>query len=317
MRALSDSWDIDSDLMRRLLLGSPLVYLVFIGLYAISDMYTPLIELSLPWFMAWLLLAVFGLRLARSDTGKSRRLAMLNGLLLLSLALLCFLLSRPALTHLLGKGISLLYMYVISPLLLGLLILVCLIPAGIVYGIVWLVRYSASGSVQEVQLSMGADMQELLGETDVIPKSTPEWLHLILPVLGTALFVLLTILLVRRFVSRGSSNWKSSGGVRREKLTTSDLPRSVPFKANRSTSGIRASYRKYLKLCQSLGMDISGAYASDRVLEISASQLDYSKADRLRQLWLPVRYSNGGCSPEGTREAAALVKELSRKKTGK
>jgi len=312
-RAVSGHWDSERETIQNLMIGSLVLYLILTLINALNGHYQQMMSATLGNFIIWLMLAVFSLRLMRLPAGDDRRLPALNACLLSGLVLVSFLASRPAVTGAVASLIKILYRYALMPLILVCVVIVCAIPAAIIYGVAYLIQVSSKGNMHEVNIKMGESAQELLGEVNESGIVRPDWIRNGLITLGVILFALLAFLIVRRLTARGAPAEEKHRGLVRETITETQGSSKPRYrKPDPHAGSIRGSYRKYLKLCEKLGIDTDGTLASDGVARDSSRFFSEENAERLRELWLPARYGYSSGSSADAKEAADLVRDMAK-----
>ena len=143
---------------------------------------------------------------------------------------------------------------------------------------------------------------------DYIPEEINMTSHPALMMTGTVIVCILAVIIIYfilKNIRKSSVSPNRNPACRKEKISVYEERKYRDMNEN---AGIRKIYRKYLKLCQKQNIIINGSNASDVIAGQTRDIIHTDDADRLRDLWLPVRYGNK--EGKDTEEAETLLRKI-------
>ncbi|MEA5038410.1 MAG: hypothetical protein VB086_01075 [Clostridiaceae bacterium] len=265
---------------------------------------------SFPYLLIFLFCSVLLLRLLRHDESvlRQRRFRILNVLELCAALLLALALFSPEFRWLVASSVSLLYHYVIAPILMALSYL--FVALG------WLLsklfRPLSSKRLETVRPpDEDNDIRKKLLQAETGRNS--EFLFHLLIGLAILLAAVLVFLLFRRLLARRQGRQEAVRSETRESLDTSP-PAKRPL--NRLTARtpemqVRYWYRRFLLLSLSRGTALTAYQNTLQQLAESEGHFRGSKAqmDALRALYLPARYGENA-DRDAAKKARCLYNDL-------
>ena len=285
------------------------IFLFFLWIYA-SDVAKGMNSASVPFFAMFLILSVFSMRLQRDSAimsfgTKYRLLSLLPVILTVLLAVL--LTSAPA-RALFGMLAELFGKYILYPMVVAFAYIMLAIINVLKYPVLWLLRRAGMHTIDESEMGF-EDLGDLSDMFDVEEVTGSPVLDVIWKALPAILLLILVIFIVRR-ISRNTGISAASAGTYQREAITADRPKRRTWKdlLRPPLTPVREAYRQYLKLCASSQIPADGSLASDEVLRLTAQHIPAEDAEKLRELWLPVRY--GGKEDNDPAEAKQLIKHI-------
>lgn len=283
--------------------------LIGIALYGIVALFSALenaaafFAMTLPWFLAWLALATFQLRLLRNPdlSHDVRFLSFSAAISLLFLGLVWALLS-PRTAELLKALINFVYARILlRPIL------------WFISAVTWLLQQLArlasflGFAAADHESGFEAVFEEIGSYNEhydffYTQGGDTTWLMILVRILAAALIILISWLLIRRMHRRRTRQEASLSFIKEPSRRRQRHESSEP------ASRIRLLYRRYLKLADRWQIASDGSQASDRIAERTDALLQSDDASRLRRIWLPVRYGNA--SDEQAAEAEKLYRRI-------
>ncbi len=312
LKTQRSGWQAEYDNVRRFMNGglaafgfTALIALVYIG------QGQALTQQALPVFFVFLMLTIFELRMLRNDAVQNfgqryvlMNFGMLGGILLLVL----FLGSRSMLEALLFV-LKTFYTYIVSPVIFAFMFCLMIIPYAIYYLVRWL-KPGGFSNMEVPQISM--IIQEMVPEMEDTYVGNPLFDTVTRGLLIIA-FLIIMYFVIRRMTDRAEHRNDGTVIYKRESLKPESAKkrrRSI-FRLNDPDDVIREAYRSYLNLCAKEGIPVDGSIASDVICEQSEQILKSGDARKLRDLWLPVRFSTDASDEQGN-TAKELLRSIRR-----
>jgi hypothetical protein len=306
------NWLADTFRLKELLPGSLIAYIFILIVSLLGGVIKRLTAESLPMFVIWLAMAVVSMRLARSEMGlkPSGRFYVLNISAVAALVAGSFLLtSRPVIAAV-KAALAWLYTHIIVKVILYALYIILFIPVMIV---TWLANIIGEihfkTDVFENIEGMADDFAEMFSDIEVA--KVPSWIAPAAKVVVILLFLLLAFSIARKIAGNRLPKGLSLGEITRERVSGQAPQRKRQKLFGNSPSQIvRQCYRKYLEQCRGWGIDVDGRLASDEIRDRSAGYAGAENAERIRELWLPARYSDAESDEEDAKQAKKLLKDI-------
>ena len=249
---------------------------------------------SVPFFALFLILSVFSMRLQRDSAlmsfGTKYRLLSLVPVILT--VLLAVLLSSPPVRALFVTLMRLFGEYIVYPLLVVFAYIMLIIVNILKYPVLWLLRRGGMHSIDESEMGFEdlGDMSDIFDTGEVTGSPILDMIWKALPAI---LLLALVIFIIRRISRNTGFSAASSGSYQREAIAqTGPKRRTLKDLLRPPLTPVREAYRQYLKLCASSQIPADGSLASDEVLRLTSQHIPAEDAEKLRELWLPVRYGN-------------------------
>ena len=312
LRCRARRWRMEYYSVRSLFQTGGVIYLVLFMAFLITQHIDRLVSDSFPFFVMWLLLSVYNMRMLRNPYVASLdgRFKALNAVLLLCVALTGALLSSgPAVTAV-TTVLKALWSGVIAPLLFVVIYVVAILFSLLWYAANYLFWLFAKdpGEVEPPKIETG-QMQDALMETMPEMAEPSQWLIRLAILAGVAAFLIVAWLIARNMISPAVKDTEDPGALQRESLASPGRkPRRGMGRA--PAEGVREVYRKYLALCASFQIPVDGRAASDVIRDLSAPYTGGEDAGALREQWLRARFSGQETSPEEVREARQLLRRM-------
>ncbi len=269
------------------------IFLFFLVIYA-TDVAKGTNTASVPFFALFLILSVFSMRLQRDSAlisfGSKYRLLSLIPVILT--VLLAVLLSSAPVRALFMMILKLIGEYVVYPLFVVFAYVLLFIVNILKYPVLWLLRRGGVQSIDESEMgfeSLG-DMTDMFKPQEVVETPILDMLWRALPAI---LVLALVIFIVIRISRNTGISTASTGSYHRESIIQSGPKhRTLRDLLRPPLTPVREAYRQYLKMCASSQIPADGSLASDEVLRLTSQHIPAEDAEKLRELWLPVRYGN-------------------------
>ena len=315
--AVTRSWHTTYDMtLTSVKIGIPMYLLMFVFLLpndsslGLQDIPTK----SLPFFLIFLGLSIFGLRILRHENLETldRKYVLLNFGIIAGILLVCALLSSTFMMNILIQLLKLLYQYVIMPVLALMLGVVIIIPYGIYMIISWILSKFTfkSTTAEEEQTTFSAVNREVYKAAEEMVGG--DMLAMIFRGIAIAAFLILAIIMIRKLGGRQQEQMYSGTMIYREDLKKDDAPHKSIFTRTAPDHVIRRCYQQFLKLTGKKNIPVDGSVASDVIADLSESVIHSEEPGELRRLWLPVRYG-GEVSEAEAQKAKDLLKTIRHK----
>ncbi|MEL7624096.1 MAG: DUF4129 domain-containing protein [Clostridiales bacterium] len=278
------------------------------------DLLTLVQRQILPFVVLYLFCSVLSLRLSRHQQESLGRKSMLltNLLLLLCFFLLCLSFVYSQVWSLAWQGLTLIYRYLLAPLLLLLAMAIALPFFAVGLLIKFLAEKNPPAEGTPFTQELGEAMSSAFGDGPL--GGFPEPLRLLLLFLLLLAFLWVAWRLFRRLAG-GPAATPASAAISesRQKLSPSAgqelnlLPPADPRLA------VRYYYRKFMRLCQKQGLPLEAGQTSLDIQALVQEQLPSQQAAlaELRQLYLPARYDEGNFAA-ADKEKASKAKSIYR-----
>lgn len=315
IRAFSHSWEAERSRTRTMLLISVLFYVAMSGFVFLSKNGAAFTRSSVPFFFAWLLIAIVTLRLLRTfATGKADvKYLVLNTLLVLVIAAVVFVLSSDVCINAIKSAFLFIYHYVLTPIFMVVIYIVVSFPALIAY-VIELIASLFTGRELPKPPELGQGMAEDNIYEDIDnPIEVGPWLGKAAAALGIFLLVLICFLIFRRVISHRRSYVAAPGTFIRASITTEKRPARSKRRFLFSDSPedtVRSVYRRYLDHCAKHKVAVDGRIASDKICRESIAFSGRESPVKLRSIWIRARYSFEEITPDEAKDAKALLKEI-------
>ena len=310
MRAATGSWSAEHNRTQLLFKIMPFVYAVITLLSKASALYC---RYSLPYFLAWLLISVVVMRMLRAPglDALGTRFKILNVLLVVVIAGLVFLLSSDVCLNAIKVAFVFCYNKLIMPIFL-VVVYACIALPGVIYYIIKLIcALFGGGELPSAEAVIGEAINEEYRDTFEF-KEAPEWIGKAAAAAGIIILLVICILIFRKLLAKKSDDQEDLTEFHRESV---DVPQPLRSKRRFSFSNspedvVRSSYRHYLELCEKNDVTVDGSNASDIISRESVPFAGKESPEKLRDLWLPARYSELAISPEDAKESKELLKDM-------
>ena len=299
VRCMMQKWEYDYDFT---VLETEIMIPVFLIFALFTGFDREFMKLGIPVFAGFLCLSMFDLRMLRSLTNtEDFSFTAMNLLLSAALGVFVAVIMIPSFGNLVLLAIGKIYAWCIVPILKILAGIVGFVVYGIVRIFLWLVSFIQKEEVEMPEMEMGE-----FG--DYIPKEINMTSHPALMMTGTVIVCILAVIIIYfilKNIRKSSVSPNRNPAFRKEKISVYEERKYRDMNEN---AGIRKIYRKYLKLCQKQNIIINGSNASDVIAGQTRDIIHTDDADRLRDLWLPVRYGNK--EGKDTEEAETLLRKI-------
>ena len=287
------------------------VMMVFL-LPGFGDISRYMVPHSLSYFVLFLTLSVFGLRILRNEDPAvlNIRYVLMNLGITAAVLVVALLLSSSFFMNLLAGGIWLVYRYLILPVLAAFAYAIMIIPYGLYLLIRWvlsLIHHDAPEvQEQESPAQLGAAVFEQFEQA-----TGSNLMALIGRGIGIILFVLIAVILVKKFGGQLQRTAAPRAAVSREDIRPQKTRRRRLF-GDAPESVIRRCYAQFLKLCGKHNIKVDGSLASDDISKQAVQYLNSPEPEELRKLWLPVRFGErpDGSDAEKAKELLKTIRKL-------
>lgn len=262
---------------------------------------------ALPLFIIFTVCSVFQLRMLKNNAEKElgKGYVYLTAGLLGFILIVVLLLSSDTVVSALKAIGSLLYEIVFVPVFMALMYVIMLIP----YGIFYLLSLINPAAIRKLDIPGFMEMvQQFLPEIEM-SYDIAQLLSVIFKAMVISLFLLLTVYAVRVLTERLSRHENKNAGYVRENITAEKQRKKRSFRLSWGNDSIRDIYRNYLLWCEKRGIPVDGSQASDIICEETEKLTGSKAAKELRDLWLPVRFSEKD-SEEDVRTARELLRTI-------
>ncbi|MBR2668522.1 MAG: hypothetical protein IKE36_01850 [Solobacterium sp.] len=300
LKTQRDGWQADYDNVRRFMSGglagfgfASLVALVYLG------QGQALTHQALPIFFVFLMFTIFELRMLRNDAVQTfgQKYVLLNFGLLAGILVIVLLLGSQSVLHGLLFLLKTFYTYIVSPVIFAFMFVLMVIPYAIYYLVMWI----KPGGLHNMEIpQITSVIKEMFPEMEDTYVSNP-WFDTVGRGLLIIAFLIIMYFVIRRMTDRAQHRSDGTVTYRRESLKpeSGKKRRRSIFRLNDPDDVIREAYRSYLGLCAKEGIAVDGSIASDVICEQSEHILQTGDARKLRELWLPVRFSNDASDEQG------------------
>jgi len=299
VKCFMGKWEYDYDFTLTETLFMIPVFLIFALFTGFNSDY---LRLGLPLFIAFLSLTMFDLRMLRSGRNdKDLSYTGMNALLCFGLGLIVLCMMLPSFTQLIVSILGFVYNKAILPVLQILAGIVGIITYAIVKVFLFLFSLINKEEAEMNEMEMGE-----FGE--YLPENINMDSHPVLMVAAGMILLMLVVIVMYFLLKKMRKRAVDPNRhltMQRERILSSDKKRRRDDAEN---AKIRKIYRKYLKLCEKQNIIIDGSIASDIIAKQTNEIVHNQDADRLRHLWLPVRY--GKQEDAETEEAEQLVQNI-------
>lgn len=272
----------------------------FFSVFALIESGSYFLNASLPWFISFFCLSVFLLRILRTESEETLKPSyiLLNAAAVFMLGLLICAFLLPEFQTAFSAFLSLIDRFILSPLrdlVIRIIGLLFYLPAKL---LVWLFSRMHVNDVNEADLPEFGDLT--IYENDYSHGSFGQYVRITAEAVIALLLIFAAFLIVRKM--RKTRKYAYSQDI----VRTSVRPLR-PLRSTVQLSGVRAVYKKYMKLMERHQIRAQG-YASDETAVKCEELTGICDAYRLRALWLPVRY--GGMKDESAAEAQQLYRNI-------
>lgn len=274
----------------------------------ISSGFEKMTARALPFFIVWMLLSILNLRLLRNPSVMSVKMRVMNALLVLLIALIGFGLSSDACVSAVLAAASVVYTYVVMPLIFAVIAIAAVIPVLFAWLVSLLSRLFGDGSAVGEAGRLEENM-EVIYDT-IEGAKTPEWLIWLAVALVAAAFVFAVCVVIRRLIGKAGPARRVSEQPRYAAASVESVPHRRRNFGKTPSDVVRNSYRKYLVICGKRGIPVDGSAASDEICRMSESLHSGSGAEELRALWLPARFSETEISESDADSARKALKTI-------
>ncbi len=310
LKARERAWTADYDRTKSVFSYGFVVLPIDVFAAFVSSRFAEMTARALPFFIVWMLLSVLNLRILRSPATMNVKTRAMNVLIVLLIALIGLGLSSDACVSAVLAVTSVIYTYVVIPLLFAIIAIAAVIPLLFAWLLSLLSRLFGDGSAAGEPGQFEANMEVIY---DAIEGSqTPEWLIWLAIILLTSAFLLAVCAVIRKFAGK-------AGAARRpvEQLQYAAAPAQSAARRRKAfgktpADVVRNCYCRYLILCGKRGIPVDGSAASDEICRMSESLRADSGAKELRALWLPARYSQEEIRESDASNAKRTLKTISK-----
>ncbi len=312
LRAYKDDWQAEYGRTKDMLKTGFIACCILLVFLILSEYMEKYSRTAMPFFIGWLLICVLQLRLLRScqSSEMGAGFKLMNCLIVLLVAALGLLFSSELFVNAVKAAFSALHTYVVGPLLFALLCVIAAIPALVSYLIALLLSMLRNEETEMPELDLSGSAQQLFGETEFV--QSPDWLKNAAIAIGIVLFVVLCFFLIHKLLGNKSRE-NSTSGISRESTGLSGAGKKRRAAGgNTASDTVRSCYKRYLELCGKNRIDVDGSIASDEICRKSQYYAKSDDPEKLRQLWLPARYSDSASGSEDAKTAKALLKNIKR-----
>ncbi|MGM9521145.1 MAG: hypothetical protein ACI3VB_01530 [Oscillospiraceae bacterium] len=267
------------------------VFLVFALVVMLCGGYSIFMSISMQCGVVCLCGQVLLMRSLRHDRRVycQKKYQLMNLTMIAAVVLIAWLLSSEAFLGTCLAAVKALYKYVISPIIMVLLYAVL----GIVKGIGWLFSFikikKADGEDNDIQLNMeGA--KEIFG-LDAQDTSS-EMFDRVMIALGIILAIVIVFFVFRYLARRTSGTEQGKVQEDSRSYAQPEENRAVRKPVGGAVQRVRSYYRKFLKLCDTIGYPLEKSDTSLDVNNKAGRYLGKEEAEELRQIYINARYND-------------------------
>ena len=266
------------------------------------------IRISSVLFMVFVICSVFELRMLKdnaiNDLGSDYLKA--NIILMAAVTVIVILAGTPVMAQAIRLVAGSVYNYVIIPVIMAITYVIYLVLT-MLGRLLLLIKPDISNVIEIPRIS---DVVK-----EIMPEITDDYtssalFSTILKALGIIILIIAVIYVVRKLAENSRSLSFSQSNLIRESIKSDDIrPRKQRKADPDSNNPVRMAYRQYLQRCAKAGLKTDNGITSWEIARQTASLTGSDEAEKLRQLWLPERYSFGS-NEENSSKARELVKTI-------
>lgn len=292
----------------------------FIGLYCFIAVFALITgsgkyleTASIPYITIWLFLSVYIMRLLRlsEENLLSAKYRAINAAAGAAVMLAALIISSPAVQRTLSTILSLVYKYIVSPLVIAF--------GYLVLGFFWcisqvfyFINITAGKDVEMPQSNINLEgFNKTLGDVEI---GEPIDLTGLLIAIGVIAAAIIAVSILKRMLHSDEAKAVRVSAISREPIITEKTAgnrlRQI-FHRNSSRDKVRNYYKRYLHMCEKINIPVDGSLSSADICCKSEEFMCSDAVENLRTSWLPARYSdNASITEDDVRTARDAFKNL-------